>query len=141
MPYCPTCKKEFDDSFKDCPTDRVPLVDDLGFQTIEGPTTTWVEITSVGTEDEARLLQGFLEAEGIPCQFESLKFNMEPINFGTMGEIRIYVAAENEQAAHDLLREREDKYQALAKEDSVITDEGPAEIADDAQTVAEAEES
>ena len=27
--------------------------------------TTWVEIASVGTEDEANLLRGFLEAEGI----------------------------------------------------------------------------
>ena len=55
--------------------------------------TTWVEIASTGTEDEAALLAGFLDAEGIPAQIEDVKFNMEPINFGAMGDIRIYVPA------------------------------------------------
>jgi putative signal transducing protein len=94
--------------------------------------TTLVEIASVGTEDEANLLRGFLEAEGIPAQIEDVKFHMEPINFGAMGEIRIFVTAEDEQRAQQLLREREQQYETLDDdEETLVTDEGPAEFDED----------
>ena len=138
MPYCPKCKKAFSGGTKECPDHRVPLVDELPFQAVQSDTTTWVEIASAGTEDEARLLQGFLDAEGIPAQVENVKFTMEPINFGTMGDIRIYVASENEERAMQLLREREKQYDQLDDdEDTLVTDDGPAEI--DETAVAENE--
>jgi hypothetical protein len=140
MPYCPTCKQSFSQDTAECPIHRVPLVDELPFQTVEGDTTTWVEIASAGTEDEAKLIQGFLEAEGIPCQVESLKFNMEPVNLGVMSEIRVYVTAEHEEQAQKLLREREKEYEKLRGEDDIITDEGPADIDENAESVAESEE-
>jgi len=95
--------------------------------------TTWVEIASVGTDDEAKLLAGFLEAEGIPAQIENVKFSMEPINFGTMGDIRVYVGAEDETRAQELLRDRERQAETLDDDDeTLVTDEGPAEIDEDA---------
>jgi Putative prokaryotic signal transducing protein len=140
MAYCPTCKNSFDGDVTECPTDKVPLVDELPYQTVESESGTWVEIASAGTPDEAQLLQGFLQAEGIDCQIESLKFNMEPINFGTMGEIRIFVRAEDEAAAVALLQKREDEYEQLDEDgEVVVTDDGPAEIDDGAQTEAESE--
>lgn len=91
--------------------------------------TKWVEIASTGAEDEARLLQGFLEAEGISAQVENVKFSMEPINFGSMGDIRIYVASQDEARAMELLRKREVAYQKLDDDaETVVTDEGPATI-------------
>jgi hypothetical protein len=96
MPYCPACKRKFAERVEECPDDHVALVDELPFQVIPGDTTTWVEIASVGTEEEASLLQGFLQAEGIPAQVENLSFRMEPTNFGMLGDVRIYVAAEDE---------------------------------------------
>jgi hypothetical protein len=95
----------------------------------EGGTTTWVEIASTGTEDEATLLSGFLEAQGIPAQVENVKFQMEPINFGTMGDIRVYVPSEHEQRAQELLRSRETQYEKLDDdEETLVTDEGPVVI-------------
>jgi hypothetical protein len=95
--------------------------------------TTWVEIASCGTEDEAKLVQGFLEAEGITAQIEDVKFHMEPINFGTMGEIRVYVGADDESAALELLRKREQEYQRLDDdEETLVTDDGPAEVDENA---------
>jgi hypothetical protein len=138
MPYCPTCKKSFPDQTV-CPEDAANLVDELPFQTVDGETTTWVEIASASTDDEARIIQGFFEAEGIPCRIESLKFGMEPVNLGTMGEIRIYVSSESEQQANELLQRREKDYDSLVGDESVMTDEGSAEIADDAETAAETE--
>lgn len=134
MPYCPTCKQAYPTGTSECPKDHVALVNQLPFQAIQGDNTTWVEIASAGTEDEARLLQGFLEAEEIDAQIENVKFSMEPINFGTMGDIRIYVAAEDEQRAMQLLKQRNQEYDRLDDdEETVVTDEGPATIDESAQ--------
>lgn len=101
--------------------------------------TTWVEIASVGTEDEANLLRGFLEAEGMPAQIENVKFSMEPINFGKMGEIRIYVSSDDEARAQALLRQRNEEYDRLDDDtETVVTDEGEATIEDDSETETEA---
>ena len=115
--------------------------DELPYQSVQADDgTTWVEITSVGTDDEARLLKGFLEAEGVPAQIENVKFSMEPINFGTMGDIRIYVSSEDEQRAVELLRKRNADYDKLDDDDeTLVTDEGPASIDEDAQAEPETE--
>ena len=127
MPYCPTCKRQFDDA-TECPDDKTALVDELPFQTIEGPDSTWVEIASVGSDDEARLLAGFLEAEGIAAEVESLRFSMEPVNVGQMSEIRVYVSAEEEHRALELLEKRAENFASLPEDDSLMTDEGPAGV-------------
>jgi len=107
--------------------------DERPFQTVAGKDgTTWVEIASTGTDDEARIIKGFLDAEGIPAQIENVKFSMEPINFGTMGDIRVYVSAEDEARAQQLMKQRETDFDRLEDDaDTVITDEGTAEITED----------
>ena len=112
-------------------TRRPPVNDDT--HTLKGENVTWVEIASSGTEDEATLLSGFLEAEGIPAQVENVKFSMEPINFGTLGDIRIYVPAQDEARAQELLRDRQRQYERLDDDtETVVTDEGEASIDDSA---------
>lgn len=97
--------------------------------------TTWVEIASTGAEDEATLLCGFLEGAGISAQIENVKFSAEPINFGTMGDIRIYVPSEDEQRAVELLRSRERQAEQLDDdEETLVTDEGPAIVDEMSQT-------
>jgi hypothetical protein len=97
--------------------------------------TTWVEIASTGTEDEAQLLQGFLEAEGITAQIEDVKFHMEPINFGTMGQIRVFVLSDDQERAMELLRQREREYEEHVDDDddTLVTDDGVAEIDEEVQ--------
>ncbi len=136
MAYCPVCKHEFEE-MTECPDDKVALVDELPYQTVEGDTTTWVEIATLGSEDEARMVQGFLEAEGIPSQYESLEINMLPVNIGAMGEIRVFVDAKREADAVRLLSDREDDFESHMTDESVMTEDGPAQIADDAETVNE----
>lgn len=97
--------------------------------------TTWVEIASCGTEDEAQLLEGFLEAEGIDAQIENVKFNMEPINFGAMGDIRVYVGSDDEAKALELLKQRDVAYERLDDdEETLVTDEGPAIVDENSGT-------
>lgn len=118
-----------------------PPVDTENVQTVEGENVTWIEIASTGTEDEATLLRGFLEAEGIPAQIENVKFRMEPINFGTMGDIRIYVADHDEQRAQALLRTRERAYERLDDDtETVVTDDGPAAIDESSRAESEPEQ-
>jgi len=118
-----------------------PPVDSENVQTVEGETVTWIEIASTGTEDEATLIRGFLEAEGIPAQIENVKFSMEPINFGTMGDIRIYVSAQDEQRAQELMKQRERAYDRLDDDaETVVTDDGPATIEDTARAESEPEQ-
>ena len=100
--------------------------------------TTWVEIASTGTEDEAQLLQGFLEAEGIPAQIESVRSDVTPANFGKLGDIRVYVGGDDEQRAQELLRSREQQAENLDDdEETLVTDEGPAVIDENAQAVSD----
>ena len=102
--------------------------------------TVWVEIASTGTEDEAKLLAGFLEAEGMPAQIENVKFSMEPINFGTMGDIRVYVASDHEVRAQELLRSRDRQYEGLDDDgDTLITDDGPAAIDENSRAESDTE--
>jgi hypothetical protein len=103
--------------------------EDVNTVPAEDGSTTWVEIASTGTEDEALLLKGFLDGEGIPAQVENVKFEQAPINFGSMGDIRVYVASEDEAQAQELLRRRDQAYERLDDDDeTVVTDEGPALI-------------
>jgi hypothetical protein len=136
MSHCPTCKQAYPDDVTECPTDHVALVDELPYQTREGEDgTTWVEIASVGSDDESRLLAGFLDAEGIPAQIENVKFSMEPINFGAMGDIRIYVSSEDQERAVQLLKDRNVAFDKLEDDgDTVVTDEGTAVIEENAET-------
>jgi hypothetical protein len=101
--------------------------------------TIWVEIASCGTADEANLLRGFLEAEDIPAQIENMKFSMEPINFGTMGDIRIYVPEDDRADALDLIKQRQTEFDNLDDDtETVVTDEGTADIDDNAESETEA---
>lgn len=96
--------------------------------------TTWVEIASVGNDEEARLLQGFLDSEGIVAQIEDVKFDMAPVNFGSMGEIRVYVSADEEQKALDLLKKRETEYDRLDDDgETLVTDDGTAVVDENSQ--------
>ena len=65
---------------------------------------------------------------------------MEPINFGTMGDIRVYVSSEDQARAMALLNERNVAYDKLDdNSETVVTDDGPAVIDDLAESEVETE--
>ena len=129
MVYCTKCRREYEDESLDrCPEDGGEMVDELPYQTIQGPDgNVWVEIASVGTADEARLMQGYLDSEGIPAEIESLKSDELPANFGQLGDIRLYVNSNNEQQALELLRSRERDADDL-EDGELETEDGPARM-------------
>ena len=135
MAYCPKCKKKFDKA-TECPDCKTKLHEELPFQTRQSDDgTTWVEIASTANSDEAQLIQGFLEAEDIDTQIEHAEASMMPTTFGTLGDVRVYVPAEDEQRALELLRQREGEWNKLEDDDdTLVTDEGVAEVDENATT-------
>ncbi|MCM2269324.1 MAG: DUF2007 domain-containing protein [Thermoanaerobaculia bacterium] len=63
----------------------------------------WEIVTTVGTEEEAALVAGFLEAAGIAAEVESLLFHQEPVTFGRLGEVRVRVPADRLDEARAVL--------------------------------------
>lgn len=107
-------------------------------QKVEGDNATWVEIASCGSIDEANLLRGFLEAEGIDASLENVQSDILPANFGLLGDIRVYVAAEDEAEALELLKKRNAEYDNLDDDtETIVTDDGAAEIDESAEPEAE----
>ncbi len=103
-------------------------------QKVEGDNVTWVEIASCGSIDEANLLRGFLEAEGIDATLENVQSDVLPANFGLLGDIRVYVPAEDEEDARALLKEREREYENLDDDtETIVTDDGAADIDENAE--------
>lgn len=70
----------------------------------------WEVLATLSSEEEAHLIQGRLESEGIPCALESIKFHVEPVNFGQMSEIRLHVLHSDLPRARQLLGELEEAH-------------------------------
>lgn len=96
--------------------------------TVDGPNGTWIAVARLGTEDEARLIEGFLEAEGIPVQVEVVRFSVEPVNFGDMSDVRVYVAEGDRERAIELIRERREAGEHMRDDESVVTEEGSRQV-------------
>lgn len=75
----------------------------------------WEIVETVGTEEEAMLVAGFLEAEGIPSRIESLLFHQEPTTFGALSEVRVLVSSEDLERAGSLLAQRDTDTPELAE--------------------------
>jgi hypothetical protein len=69
----------------------------------------WQVVRTVGTEEEAALIAGFLEEAGIEAEIESLLFHQEPVTFGRLGEVRVLVDAGSLAAAEQALAAGEER--------------------------------
>lgn len=67
----------------------------------------WVTVRTVGTDQEAELIAGFLRARELPVEVETLPLHQLPMTIGTFGEVRVKVPAESRPEAERLLAERD----------------------------------
>lgn len=65
----------------------------------------WQTAKIVGTEEEAALVAGFLNNNGIEAQVESLHASEFPTDFGSLGEVHIMVHSGQLAEAQRLLAE------------------------------------
>lgn len=71
----------------------------------------WLSIQVVEGEEEAELIQGFLESEGFPCQLESRYSHEFPTHVGGLAEIDVRVPASRAEEARRLLASRETAFE------------------------------
>ena len=67
----------------------------------------WSVVRTLGTEEEAALVAGWLEAAGIEARVESHSFHQEPVNFGVLGDVRVMVPVASLAEAEQLLAAQE----------------------------------
>ncbi len=67
----------------------------------------WVEVASVGDDEEAEIIAGLLESEDIPCEIEGPSATPWPETLGAMGVARVMVPADRAAEARALIAERE----------------------------------
>lgn len=67
----------------------------------------WVEVASVGDDEEAEIIAGLLESEDIPCEIEGPSASPWPENLGALGLSRVMVPPDRADEARALIAERE----------------------------------
>jgi hypothetical protein len=67
----------------------------------------WVEVASVGDDEEAEILAGLLESEEIPCEIEGTPASPWPETLGALGHSRVMVPPDRAAEARALIAERE----------------------------------
>lgn len=78
----------------------------------------WVEVAAVGDDEEAEIIAGLLQSEGIPCQVEGVVYSPLPENLGALGDTRVMVPPDRAEEARALIAEREkDAERNLAEDD------------------------
>ena len=78
----------------------------------------WVEVASVGDDEEAQVIAGLLESEGIPAEIEGVTSSPFPENLGALGDTRVMVPPDRAEEARALIAEREkDAERNLAEDD------------------------
>jgi nitroreductase len=85
-----------------------------GYVKPRGEAIQWVAAWEGSVEEEAYLVKGFLENNGIPCVLETVKFREVPVNFGTLSELRIMVPDEKSAEARMLIQERSSQVECPA---------------------------
>jgi len=63
----------------------------------------WQIVRTVGTEEEATVMVGFLRASGIPAEVDSLHVSELPFDIGDMSDVRVRVPADRADEARALL--------------------------------------
>lgn len=82
----------------------------------------WVEVASVGNDEEATLIAGFLESQDISCEVEGPSGGTPwPENLGAFGMSRVMVPPERADEARRLLADRERmSVQSLEDDDTAV---------------------
>jgi hypothetical protein len=73
---------------------------------------SWVFLGRIGGSFNAEILRGLFEAQGIQIELyqEAAGKSVFPVNFGMLGEVDIYVKAEDLETARQILAEIEMDY-------------------------------
>lgn len=72
----------------------------------------WVEVAGAGQDDEARLIAGLLESEGIPSQVEGPSMTPFPEDLGAFGMSRVMVPSSRADEARAVIAKARSDFEA-----------------------------
>lgn len=75
---------------------------------VETMSDSWIEVYITYDTIEAQILKDLLESGDVPVVVRSSKVTPYPVNLGKMGEIKILVRKEDEEAAKKLIGQKHD---------------------------------
>ena len=99
--------------------------------------TDWEILDTVGTEQEALLIAGFLESRDVPVRVESLSFRQEPVTFGALAQVRLRVPAAYVAEARRLLDARRHRFAIVDGEGLQAEDDESTLVIDEASEMEE----
>jgi len=70
----------------------------------------WVEVASVGQDEEAALIAGLLQSSDIPCEVEGPSTSPWPENLGAFGMSRVMVPPDRAEEARQVLATQKQAY-------------------------------
>jgi hypothetical protein len=84
----------------------------------------WVEVASVGNDEEAALIAGLLQSRDIPCEVEGPSTTPLPENLGAFGMSRVMVPPDRAEEARQVLAEQKRAFGDGANTDDEDTETG-----------------
>ncbi len=105
MPFCPECRGEFRVDIKMCQACDVELVERLE-PLLDGEQELDI-LCTIYQEENAYIIQGFLENEDIPCAMENISFHAGPAPVGELNKVRLWARTDDLVKARSLLDEHE----------------------------------
>ena len=90
---------------------------------------SWTAVEGAGNTSEAALIAGFLQNHDIPARVVDRSFHQTPTTDDDLSPIAVAVPSSRLLEARDALAKREKEFASEPEgSDSVITDDGPAQI-------------
>jgi RNA polymerase subunit RPABC4/transcription elongation factor Spt4 len=106
--WCPSCRAEYVDGVTTCPECNVELVAELPVVEPEYVPAAWELAGEFTDEVAARLAEGLLDNNDIPCKVEDVTFHAQPVPVSQdMATYRLWVEPDNLESARKLLAEAE----------------------------------
>jgi len=111
MPFCPMCRSEYEEGIERCADCNSLLVDSVPPENPDAePDATLVEVYRAAGDEEAIIIKGLLESEGIMCSLSSdIPHSVIPINIDGLGTVRITVSQEDAELAKNVIAAHGDK--------------------------------
>ncbi|MEW6364836.1 MAG: DUF2007 domain-containing protein [Acidobacteriota bacterium] len=105
--WCPSCRSEYRAGIAECPECRARLVDEAPpVDALEYIPDRWHKLEEFGDEIAARMVEGFLVAQGIECRVQDLTFRAEFVPIAPqLAKFRLWVEPSQADEARRLLAE------------------------------------
>lgn len=116
MPWCPSCKYEYEEGVRDCPDCRIPLVEELPLPKPKEKRELWpiehdppVGVLTVYSEQEAAMVEALFRSEGIPTAkiYPGAGSYLKAYMGNPITPVELTVPQSYEEQARALLEERE----------------------------------